>query len=179
MAKGKNRSTTRRKVRAFKFDADLPTPEQLAQGDYERDFVTHAETNTKATAYRKRDSTILEKWIREGGVGFDQGAQRAIADCQTLWARMGCQRVTANYGEHVAASTHGEGYTAQEAADEIAHRRRMVPKAYFDVFENVVRHNEPAGRAGSRLANNTAQQIASARTCVGFVASVIAMRLGY
>lgn len=172
---------TRRKRKAYAaIEAlELPTPEQIRNGDFERDFVTHAESNTKAMAYRRKDSSIIETWRREGAVGFEEPAMRAIADCITFWGRMGEPRVTANYGERMAAATHGEGYTQQEAADEIAFRRKLVPRAYWDVFENVVRHNEPAGVAGSRFANNRPQQIASARAIVGMVANVIAMRMGY
>lgn len=157
---------------------ETPTEAQLSNAQFVRDFITHAESNTKAMAYR-RESDMLERWVREGGPGFEQGAARAIADCQLFWARMGEQRLVARYGERVAANTSGDGWTAQDASDEIAHRRKMVPRAYWDVFENVARHNEPAGVAGSRFAKNTAQQIASAKTIVGFVASIIAMRLGY
>ena len=157
----------------------LPTPEQLRNGDFDRGFITHAETNTKVMAFRRKDSSIIETWKREGAVGFEEPAMRAIADCITFWGRMGEQRVTASYGERIAASTHGEGYTQQEAADEIAFRKKLVPRTYWDVFENVVRHNEPAGVAGSRFANNRPQQIASARAIVGMVANVIAMRMGY
>lgn len=169
----------KRKIKAFRLDMELPTPAQLANGDFERDFVTHAESNTKAMAYRRRDTSVVEQWCREGATGFEEPAKRAIADCITFWQRMGCQRITANYGERIAASTHGEGYTAQEAADEIAFRKGLVPARYWDVFENVVRHNEPAGVAGSRFAKNRPQQIASARAIVGLVANIIAMRMGY
>lgn len=158
---------------------DLPTVEQIRNGDFERDFITHAESNTKAMAYRRRDSSIVETWHKEGATGFEEPAMRAIADCIVFWQRMGEPRVTANYGERIAASTHGEGHTQQEAADEIAYRRKLVPRTYWDVFENVVRHNEPAGVAGSRFASNRPQQIASARAIVGLVANVIAMRMGY
>jgi hypothetical protein len=159
---------------------DLPTPEQIRNGDFERDFVTHAETNTKALTFRRRDSSIVETWVREGGPGFDHGAARVIADCQTFWQRMGVPRVTANYGERIPSSTHGEGYSQQEASDEIAYRKRLIGiPAYWDVFENCVRHNEPAGVAGSRFANNRPQQIQSAKVIVGFVASFLAAKLGY
>jgi hypothetical protein len=175
---GRGSSKRKRKANVFEL-AMLPTDAQLANGDFDRDFVTHSETNTKAMTYRNRESSILEKWVREGGPGFEHGATRAIADCQTFWQRMGEQRVIARYGERIAASTHGNGYSQQEAADEIAHRKRMVPAPYWDVFENVIRHNEPAGVAGSRFASNTPQSIGAAKTIVGFVASVIAMKLGY
>jgi hypothetical protein len=130
-------------------------------------------------AWKRKDSSIIETWHKQGAVGFEEPAMRAIADCVTFWQRMGEPRITANYGERIAASTHGDGYTQQEAADEIALRKRLVPRQYWDVFENVVRHNEPAGIAGSRFASNRPQQIASARAIVGLVANVIAMRFGY
>lgn len=159
---------------------DLPTVEQIRNGDFERDFITHAESNTKAMAWKRRDSSIVETWVREAGPGFDHGAARVIADCQTFWSRMGNAKVTAQYGERIPSSTHGEGYSQQEAADEIAHRKRLIGvPAFWDVFENVVRHNEPAGVAGSRFANNRPQQIQSAKVIVGFVASLLAAKLGY
>lgn len=176
MAKPRRKPRNRFAIEAL----DLPTVEQLANGDFERDFTTHAETNTKAITYRRRDSSIVETWVREAGPGFDHGAARVIADCQTFWQRMGDPRVTANYGERIASATHGEGYSQQEAADEIAHRKRLIGiPAYWDVFENCIRHNEPAGVAGSRFANNRPQQIQSAKVIVGFVASLLAMKLGY
>jgi hypothetical protein len=175
MAKARRKS----KVRIPGFEAELPTPEQIANGTFERDFITHAESNTKAMAFRRRDASIVDAWFREGATGFEEPARRAIADCIAFWDRMGQQRITANYGERIAASTHGEGYSQQEAADEIAFRKKLVPRCYWDVFENVVRHNEPAGVAGSRFAKNRPQQIASARAIVGLVANIIAMRMGY
>ncbi len=155
-----------------------PTDAQLATGEYEQGFVMHAESATKAHTYR-RQSSIVNKWIEDGETGFEVPAQRAIADCVTLWERIGSAKVTANYGEHVAASTHGEGYIAHEALAEITRRKHLVPSKYWDVFEAVVRYEEPAGVAGSHFAKNNPQQIASARAIVGLVANVIAMKCGY
>ena len=173
-AKRKPKTTKARPVPS----AELPTPEQLANDDYVDDFVMHTETFTKARAYRKRDADILSRWMREGSLGFDEGACRAILSCQQLWERMGAQRVAANYEPPTARSTGGDGWTAHEAADEMARRRRMFPPHYFDVFENVVRHGEPAGVAGSRHAKNAPQAMQAAKTITGLVASVLAMKLG-
>ena len=158
---------------------ETPTLAQLANDDFDRDFVTHTETNTKAMAYRRRDSCIVEKWVREGGIGFGYGANQVIANCQLYWLRVGEPRLIAQYGERMPASTHGEGYTQQEALDELHYYSKMVPKLYWDVFEAVVRHNEPAGVAGSRFAKNDPQRIQSAKVITGMVAAVIAQRLGY
>ncbi len=158
---------------------ETPTLAQLANDDFDRDFVTHTETNTKAIAYRRRDSCIVEKWCREGGIGFDQGAQRVIGNCQLYWMRLGEPRLIAQYGERLPASTAGDGWTRQDALDELHFYKGLVPKPYWEVFENVIRHNEPAGVAGSRFAKNDAQRIQSAKVITGFVASVIATKLGY
>lgn len=164
---------------------DLPTPEQLANGDYERDFVTHVDTNTKTMAFRRRDSCIVEKWCREGGPGFDEGAKRVIADCTLLWMRLGEPRLIAYYGERLPTGRSGGSDDADSRHDALAQLQhykqalgaRMRP--FWDVFEMVVRHNEPAGVAGSRFANNDPQRIQSAKVITGMVASFIAARMGY
>lgn len=158
---------------------EAPTIEHQAHGRFERDFVTHAETNTKAMAYRNRESTILEKWIREGGNGFEEGACRVIAGCLELWRKMGCQRVTARYGERMPSGAHDDGLGAHAASEDIDRMRGFVPSEYWRVFENVVRFNQAAGQAGADWASYSPQQIHSAKLITGMVASVIAMRLGY
>jgi hypothetical protein len=161
---------------------ETPTLAQLANDDFDRDFVTHTETNTKAMAYRRRDSCIVEKWCRQGEVGFGHGAQRIIANCQLFWLRLGEPRLIAQYGERLPASTAGDGWTRQEALDELHRYKKMLGPAmqpWWEVFENVVRHNEPAGVAGSRFAKNDPQRIQSAKVITGFVASFIAGQLGY
>ena len=181
MAKASKRRN--RSGKAFKFEAELPTPEQLKNGDFERDFITHAETNTKAMAYRKRDSSILEKWIREGGPGFDQGAQRVIADCLLFWSIAKPSKVTAQYGERMPQGTNDNTrFTREDAIEEIHYRKKLLGSGMtwaWDIFENVVRHNEPAGVAGSSMANNRPQQIQSAKVVTGMVASFLASKLGY
>lgn len=170
-----------RKRKAPRVIEQLETPNvaQLANDDFDRDFITHTETNTKAMAYRRRDSCIVERWVKEGGIGFGHGANQVIANCQVFWTRLGEPRLIALYGQRMPASTHSEGYSQQEALDELHFYSRMVPKPYWSVFESVIRHNEPAGVAGSRFAKNDPQRIQSAKVITGFVASVIAMKLGY
>jgi len=173
---------------------DLPTPEQLASGNYDRDFVTHVDTNTKAMAFRRRDSNILEKWIRDEEKAVEAGetqqgdrlfpvqAQRFIGDCVTLWARVGSQRVTANYGERIPTGGRGDGMGQKEAIDQLHRFKTLLGpyhRHYWPVFENVVRHNEPAGVAGSHFANNPAQRIQSAKLIVSMVATDLAGKLGY
>ncbi len=54
-----------------------------------------------------------------------------------------------------------------------------VPAEYFGVFENVVRFNQAAGVAASGVEHDAKRASHSAKLIVKFVASVIAMRLGY
>lgn len=147
-------------------------------GDYAPAFVLHAETGTKTRAHINRESTILEKWMREGPPFFPPGACLVIRDCQYLWHRMGSPRLAALYGEWLPRST-GDGLTQHEASSEIEHLLAGIPRVHRDVFENVVRHLEPAGVAGSRLATNAPGQIAAAKHIVGLVACIVAARKGY
>lgn len=161
---------------------ELPTPEQVMNGEFERDFVTHVGSNTKAMVYKRKDSTIVEKWLREDPATFGEPARRVIADCVSLWAQMGEPRVTANYGERIAASNDHDGYRADRARRRLEDMRQALGpymRHYWCVWENVLRHNEPAGVAGSHFANNTPQRIQSAKVIVGMVANTLAGRLGY
>lgn len=161
---------------------EMPTVEQIRNGDFERDFVTHVGTNTKAMAYRRKDSTIVERWLREDPATFSEPARRVIADCITLWSQMGEPRTIANYGERIPAADDGDGYRSDRARRRLEEMRQTLGpymRHYWAVWENVLRHNEPAGIAGSRFAKNPAQRIQSAKVIVGMVANTLAGRLGY
>lgn len=163
-------------------DAVPPTDAQIANGDFERDFVTQTEDNTKAMTYRRKDSFIVEKWCQEGEPLFPEPAKRFIADCVTLWAKVGSRRLTAAYGERLPVSTNDDGYSQQDALDELAGFRRLLgpyERHQWGVFENVLRYNLPAGVAGSDYANNPAQSIQSAKLIVSNVACSLAGKLGY
>lgn len=158
---------------------DGPTASQLANGDYARDTIIHADTAQRATVHINRDSSILERWIAGGEPGFEQGAVQAIRDCQFFWHRLGGPRLTAHYSEKLPRGGRNDGVGQADAMIELRTRAELVPPPYWQVFENVARWNLPAGVAGSDFATNTAQSIAAAKTIVGMVASTIALRLGY
>lgn len=162
--------------------SELPTPEQLRNGSFERDFVTHVDSNTKAMTYKRRDSSIVARWCEDGGEGYDTGAQRVIADCVVLWTRLGTPQLVARYGERLAHSTHSNGATQEEALDTLHRYKSLLGphmRHYWSVFENCIRHNEPAGVAGSAFAKTPAERIQSAKIIVGMVATFIAGKLGY
>lgn len=154
-----------------------PTPEAKAHGDYDDEFVHHHETGTKTKATRNRRSHIIDKWIEDGGLGFEGGAVTAIKICEFLWERSMSQKLTASYGERIHGSV--EGMDMLEAISKISDLKRGIPAPYWSIFENIVRFRQPAGVAGSDLATNTSQSIASAKAVVGFVACKIAEKERY
>ena len=154
-------------------------PFAAAHGEYRDVFIHHDETSTKTRTKRNRVCNILEKWVDEGGIGFEAGAITVIRNCQKYWEKIGNPKVTANYGERIYGS-NGNGLAQHEAQSQLNHYQSLldVPQ-YWRIFENVVRHNQPAGIAGSDLAINPATRIASAKTVVGLVASHIASKMNY
>lgn len=155
---------------------EKPTREQLAKGDYHRDFVTHVETATKAMAHISAQEPV-ERWKRDGRLSDTQLA--AIAFTRRLWAILGAQqKVTASYGERIPASASNEHLALRqiEAREDLHRISGYVPHAYWCVFENVCRFDEPAGVAGSRLGYGSRSARDRAHTVVCFVADIIAMK---
>ena len=152
---------------------DGPTPEQIAKGGVGREDFIHADLGQRVTAYVNRGGTPLARWIAEGKLSDNQ--QTAIAHCLYLWRMAGIdQRVTANYGERIP----GSGSNEHRAANEIEARHDLhriqgyIPAKYFDCYQNVIRFDEPAGVAGSKL-GFTGRACDRAHTIVCFVADLI------
>ena len=117
----------------------------------------------------------VEEWLFIGGPGFDEPQRAAYEHCRALWEKVGRSRLTANYDQEPRHSSNGAGWTQQEAMTQLAGYQAKLPAHVWSVFENVARHDSPVGTAGSDLATNTPQQIASAKACVGFALSMVAM----
>lgn len=116
----------------------------------------------------------VDRWLAEGGPGFEEPQRRAIDHCRTLWHRLGsCGNLVANY-EGVGGGSDGSGWSQHEALAQLAEYKKDFPVYVWSVFENVCRFDMPAGTAGSHLAKHLPQQIQAAKSCVGFVASKIA-----
>ncbi|QQN73942.1 hypothetical protein [Croceicoccus sp. YJ47] len=153
--------------------------EAQAHGDYHTAFVTHAETNTKAHVVMNRGGCPVSRWKAAGRLSDTQVG--AIDLCHHLWALAGLKtKMTANYGERIPGCGNSERFAINEieARDDLHRIKGYVPAKYWDIYENVVRFDEPAGVAGSTLARNTRSGMDAAFVVVCFVADVIAMKEG-
>jgi hypothetical protein len=125
---------------------------------------------------------VADRWLAEGGEGFDEPQRHAIEHCRALWASIGGQgKLVASWGSTGSGGKHcrAQMWTHAEALTQIALYQKRIPPAYWRAFENVVRFDMAAGKAGSHLANTSSQQQAHAKAATGFVASLIAMWKGF
>lgn len=164
-----------------KFDVieeiDGPTPEQIAKGGYARLTMPNPDGgNRQAQVHINRGGTPVMRWIEDGKLSDTQ--QRAIAHCLYLWRMCGLeQRTTASYGERILTTGDSE-YRASseiEARHDLHRIRGYIPAKYWDVYENVVRFDEPAGVAGSKLGLVSRSACDRAHQVVCFVADIIHM----
>ena len=139
-------------------------------GDYARDSRAG-----KSAIMRNRGGTSVDRWQANGLLSETQLA--AIAHMQRLWQIVDAgPRLVANLDQTVFGSS-GEGNLAEiEARDDINRIRSGFPAPYWNVFENVVRFDEPAGAAGSRLANVSRSAKEAARLVVCLIADTISLR---
>jgi len=170
----------KRKSRRNVQPGELPTPEQLARGSYERKFITHAESNTKAMGHVNTGGTPLARW--ESGGKLDSTQLAVILSCLECWRLAGLsQSVTALYGERVGTTSDaGENANAvKHAKDTLTRYRDYFPgrtKEYFDIFENIIRHNMPAGVAGAVEGFDKKAATTRSLTIVRMVCDTIASR---
>jgi len=120
-----------------------------------------------------RGGTPVARWKAAKLLSDSQVA--AIDHCETLWSRLGGKALVMDLAR-IPGAGQGNGWAEQEALDDLKRIKGYVPAKYWSVYENVCRFDEPAGTAGSGLANNTRSAIDAARIVVSFVADIIAMR---
>lgn len=123
----------------------------------------------------------VDKWLQDGGPGFEEPQRRAIDHVRKLWACAGTAgRQVANY-DGFGGGTGGRegGHEQAEALTQLSRYEDQIPRVYWSTFEMLCRDDFGAGAAGAIFADNSPQRIAHAKGCVGFVASLIAMWRGY
>jgi len=120
-----------------------------------------------------RGGTPVARWKAAKLLSDSQVA--AIDHCETLWSRLGGKALVMDLAR-IPGVGQGNGWAEQEALDDLKRIKGYVPGKYWCVFENVCRFDQPAGTAGSDLANNTRSAIDAARIVVMFVADIVAMK---
>lgn len=168
---------TKKKARPIVEPGDLPTPEQLRSALHVRDFVTHAESNTKAMTHRSLRDPIL-RWERDRKITDMQAS--TIRRMQGLWqAVYGTQKLIGTYGEPVAAST---GETSDARLMGLRDDLRRI-EGYFDgvrqwygTFERICRFGMtgPEACATNDIAERQARDRALVVVC--FVSDFIAAK---
>jgi hypothetical protein len=139
-------------------------------GDYGRDRRAG-----RSPVMRNRGGTPVDQWAAKGLLTETQLA--AIAHMQRLWQIVESgPRLCANWDQTVFGCAGDGNFAEIEARAELQRIGGGFPHAYWDVFENVVRFDEPAGTAGSRLANVTRSAREAARLVVCLIADTIYLR---
>ena len=180
MAKGKRTKKIRTPEQvAAKTAREIGMPEaQIERGGFaQEDVVDLASRRSIGKTVRILYPSLVDRWFAEGGTGFEEPQKRAVDHIRMLWNAIGCQgRLVANF-DAIGAGGRGPRqrfWEHAEAVAQLAEYEREIPRAYWTVFENVVRFDMPAGKAGSHLDRHGPGRIAAARAVVGFVASKIA-----
>lgn len=140
------------------------------------DFTAqHGDYETNLRFIVNRGGTPIARWKKAGLLSEPQEA--AIQHCIRLWELTSSSgRLVANLDRTVFGCS-GDGHSAEiEARDDLHRIRHGFPDPYWNVFENVCRFDEPAGVAGSRLAEDDVTRRTMARTIVCMVADLIYMR---
>lgn len=143
----------------------LVSAEQRAKGDYVIETMVKGEDfpkaeQGKASVVRNRGGSTVERWEASGAL--DARQMDAIRLYRWAWtlAFGGEQRTTMNWGNMSGVSVRGlqlQDFVASaiEAKETIADMDRHIfakmPRHYFDLWQNVVIFDEPAGAAGGRL----------------------------
>ena len=148
----------------------LVNPFAARHGDYARDGRAG-----KSATMRNRAGNSVDRWEANGLLSETQLA--AIAHMQRLWRIVDVgPRLVTNLDQTIFGCD-GDGPLAEIEARADLHRiRDGFPMTYWNVFENVVRFDEPAGTAGSRLSNFSRSSAEAARMIVCLIADTIYLR---
>ncbi len=123
------------------------------------------------------------RWKASGQITPMQ--ERAVDHCMKLWELTGITgpSTTAGYGDRIAGGCREEPeWLVAKILDARTDLARVEGyfdgiRSYWHVFENCIRHDEPAGAVGSRLMGwGNANAVGKALVTVQFVADMIAVK---
>lgn len=159
-------------------DIGIPAT-QIARGGYEIADV-RLDDGERATTHRtliNRGGTAIERWLHEPGSKlFGEPEKAAVRYCQHLWQRI--DRKGPPQPIRVNGRELWLGQSEHEALAELATFKRRLPAKYWSVFEDCCRFDVGAADAGIMLASNSRSANDAAKTCVAFVAWMVAQWVG-
>jgi hypothetical protein len=168
------------------------SPEARTHGDYVvatlpgPTIVTKGrEQLTRSQVVKNRGGTAIDRWHARGDLDGD--ALNAVQAYQSAWHLfLGMPRVTANWS--LAGGSGGAGGVEERNIVAKLQAKELLqylddevffgkPLGYFDLWQNVVIHDEPAGVAGGRLGFRNDGAEAAAKAIVLMLAGEIAIAL--
>lgn len=176
MAKGRGSKALVEMAKALeikKKQVAAPKPERAIVIPISDDVTKHGDYVRDGTKLVNRHVTTVARWKADKLLNELQ--LRSIELCEDLWERAGSPQGLVMDLMKIPGMPGGSGARQQDALDELASFKAKIPVTYWNVFENVVRWNEPGGAAGSRFANDNPRAAQSALMCVRFVADLIGM----
>lgn len=159
--------------------ADIGMPvEQLARGSHEIVDV-RLDDGERVMTHRtlmNRGGSAIERWLNEPNSKlFGEPEIAAIRYCQALWARIDRKGPPDMSG---IRKNLWMGQSEHEALSEISQIKGKFPPRMWSCFENICRFDLDAPSAGATLATNARSASDGAKTCVAFVAGMIAQWRG-
>ena len=162
-------------------------PEHRVAGSGVKSFAVasftdiHHHRSERRSVLRVLYPSIVDRWLADGGPGFEEPQRRAIAHCRELWHQVGSQGSLVANLNWVGGGDSGRerGLAQSEALAQLAQYESRIPRHYWATFENIVRNEWGAGKAAEAFADRPNERLAHARNSVGFVASLIAMWRGF
>jgi hypothetical protein len=109
-----------------------------------------------------RTVTIIDGWIDEDV--FYRSHVRTIERIRDLWRCV--KRPTHPYFDSHDPEDRQDGFDAERAKNLLCSYRRLVGRDRWNIFENVVRWNEPTGVPGSHLFRPRDASLAAAQAIV-------------
>jgi len=158
-------------VAAYQDNAPLVNEFTARHGEYR----PRGKYNGASAMYENVGATPIARW-RSGGMVSDS-QQAAFDHCIGLWECLGTSAGLVANLDRTIFGCPGDGNPREvDARKQLTELKDHVGAKYWSIFEMVVRFDEPAGVAGSRLESTTRNREVAARNCVLFVADIIAMR---
>lgn len=154
-------------------------PAHRVEGAKVHDFKqeTFADLKERRKVIRLVFTNSIDRWLAEGGPGFEEPQRRAAKHMRGLWAQLSSPRLCANYGGMSFGVSDREDYLV--AIHQVREYEKDIPYSYWLAFERLLREGWSAADAGAHLARTPAQQQAHAKAAAGFCLSLIAMWRGF